>query len=96
MANGHERYDNTNGGGFIMGLLAGTALGVGLGMLFAPKAGSELRHELSDQAGALANQAQERARKATEHASRWAKKGKAESDEWVERGKEVVSDLTAQ
>jgi gas vesicle protein len=78
-----------------MGLLAGTALGMGLGMLFAPKAGSELRHQLSDQAGALANQAQESARKATEQAGRWARKRKAESDEFVERGKEAVSDLTA-
>lgn len=36
-----------------MGLLAGTVLGAGLGMLFAPKPGSELRTRLTEQAGKL-------------------------------------------
>ena len=59
MADGYDRFENEsngNGGGsFVMGLLTGTVLGAGLGMLFAPKAGSELRNQLSEQAGNLAN-----------------------------------------
>ena len=57
MADGYDRFDNEGGGGgsFVMGLLTGTVLGAGLGMLFAPKAGSELRGQLSEQAGNLAN-----------------------------------------
>jgi hypothetical protein len=39
------------GGGFMMGLLTGTVLGAGIGMLFAPKRGSEMRHKISDSAG---------------------------------------------
>ena len=90
MANGHDRFDNNAGGGsFMIGLLAGTALGAGLGMLLAPKAGSELRNQLSGQAGALAKQAQEGYRKATETAGQWAEKGKAAAGELAERGKEV-------
>ena len=58
---------NEGGGSFLIGLLTGTVVGVGLGMLFAPKAGSELRNQLSDQAGALADQAQEGYRKVTEN-----------------------------
>jgi gas vesicle protein len=92
MADGYDRFDNNEGGGggsFVMGLLTGTVLGAGLGMLFAPKAGSELRGQISDQAGALANQAQEGYRKATESAGQWAEKGKEAAGEWAERGKDV-------
>ena len=80
MADRHDRFDNEgNGGGsFVMGLLTGTVLGAGLGLLFAPKAGSALRNQLSEQAGDLANQASEGVRKVTENAG-----------EWVDRGREV-------
>ena len=55
MADGYDRFENEGGGGgsFVMGLLTGTVLGAGLGMLFAPKSGSELRNQLSEQAGNL-------------------------------------------
>jgi hypothetical protein len=36
-----------------MGLLAGTVLGAGLGMLFAPRPGSELRSQLGEQTGRI-------------------------------------------
>jgi gas vesicle protein len=84
-----DRFDNNEGGGFVLGLLTGTVLGVGLGMLFAPKAGSELRQQLSEQAGALANQAQDGYRNATESAGQWAEKGKETAGEWAERGKDM-------
>ena len=78
MADGYDRFDNgDNGGGsFVMGLLTGTVLGAGLGMLFAPKAGSELRNQLSEQAGNLASQAQDGIRKVQETAPEWVERGK--------------------
>src|SRR5882672_2914544 len=75
MSDAHRRYDN-NGGSFVIGLLAGTALGVGLGMLFAPKSGKELRGQLSDQAGDLANTASEGYKRAAGVAGEWADKGR--------------------
>ena len=52
MAYEYDRFERDDrGGSFLMGLLAGTILGAGLGMLFAPKSGSELRSQLGDQAG---------------------------------------------
>jgi len=54
MAYEYDRLEREDGGGsFLMGLLAGTVLGAGLGMLFAPKAGAELRSQLNEQAGKL-------------------------------------------
>jgi YtxH-like protein len=54
MAYEYDRLEREEGGGsFLMGLLAGTVLGAGLGMLFAPKAGNELRTKLTEQAGRL-------------------------------------------
>ena len=85
-----DRFGKNEGGGsFMMGLLTGTVVGVGLGMLFAPKAGSGLRNQLTDQAGALADQAQEGYRKATENAGQWAEKGKEAAGEWADRGKDL-------
>src|SRR5205823_2167667 len=60
----------------VMGLLTGTVLGAGLGMLFAPKSGSEMRNQISELAGNLANTASEGYRKASESASQWADRGK--------------------
>ena len=78
MADGYDRFENegSGGGSFVMGLLTGTVLGAGLGMLFAPKAGSELRNQLSEQAGNLANQASEGMRKVSENAGDWADRGR--------------------
>jgi len=73
-------YREGGGGSFVLGLLTGTVLGAGLGLLFAPKAGSELRSLLSEQAGNVANQASERYRRASETASQWAGKGRAVYD----------------
>ena len=94
MADAENRFGNNEDGNgrFVMGLLAGTVLGVGLGMLFAPRAGSELRTQLSEQAGALANRAQAGCRGATEKAGQWAEKGKEAVGEWAERGKEMYGD----
>src|SRR6185436_965148 len=91
MADGYDRFDNneSGGGSFVMGLLTGTVLGAGLGMLFAPKAGAELRGQISEQAGNLANQASEGYRRASENAGQWVEKGKDAAGEWSERGKDI-------
>jgi len=89
MADGYDRFDNEGGGGgsFVMGLLTGTVLGAGLGMLFAPKAGSELRNQISSQAGNLANTASEGVRRAQETAGDWADRGR----EMYDKARDAVS-----
>jgi gas vesicle protein len=83
MADGYDGFDKSleyreggGGGSFVMGLLTGTVLGAGLGMLFAPKSGPELRRDLSEQAGNVANQASEGYRRASESAGQWAERGR--------------------
>jgi len=76
-----------------MGLLTGTVLGAGLGMLFAPKAGSELRGQLSEQAGNLANSASEGYKKASEAASEGYKKASEAATEWAGKGREAGRDI---
>lgn len=88
MADSYDRYDNEGAsGGFMMGLLTGTVLGAGLGMLLAPKAGSELRGSIGEQARHLGNVANEQYRRASESASGWAEKGR----EFVDKAREAVS-----
>ena len=83
-----DRYDNGGGGnGFVMGLLAGTVLGAGLGMLLAPKAGSELRNAIGDQARNIGNKAAEQYRRASDSAGTWAETGR----EFVNQARAAVS-----
>lgn len=87
MADYNDRYDSEGGGaGFMMGLLTGTVLGAGLGMLLAPKAGSELRGVIGEQARNLGSMAQEQYKKAAESAGTWADKGR----EFVDRTREAA------
>jgi len=89
MADSFDRYDNESGGngGFMMGLLTGTVLGAGLGMLLAPKAGSELRGAIGEQAKNLGNAASEQYKKASEAAGTWAERGR----EMVDKAKDAVT-----
>ena len=88
MADSYDRFENEgSGGGFMMGLLTGTVLGAGLGMLLAPKAGSELRGAIGEQAKNISNMASDQYRKAADVAGNWAEKGR----EVVDRARDAVS-----
>ena len=83
-----DRYDNEgSGAGFMMGLLTGTVLGAGLGMLLAPKAGSELRGALGEQARNFSNVASEQYKHARETAGTWAERGR----EMMDKARDAVS-----
>jgi gas vesicle protein len=84
MAYEYDRMEREDGGGgsFLMGLLAGTVLGAGLGMLFAPKAGNELRNQLSESAGRLRTTANDSYQQASERVTE-------KVSQLVDRGKEA-------
>ena len=94
----YDRYDTEgNGAGFMMGLIAGTVLGAGLGMLLAPKAGADLRGQIGQQAREFGNRASEQYRKATHAASGWAERGREmmnQARDTVSRGAEEARGYT--
>ena len=97
MAYEYDRFEREEGGGsFLMGLLAGTVLGAGLGMLFAPKAGSELRSQLgtqvADQTGKIREAAEPYSQQATERVSQIVDRGR----EAYDRARSSVSGMAAQ
>lgn len=83
-----DRHDTEgSGAGFVMGLLVGTVLGAGLGMLLALKAGADLREQIDQQARELGSRASERYRRATQTAGDWAERGR----EMMGQAREAVS-----
>jgi gas vesicle protein len=88
MADSFDRYDNEGGGGgFMLGLLTGTVLGAGLGMLLAPKAGSDLRGAIGEQARTWSSTASEQYKNAREAAGTLAERGR----EMVDKAREAVT-----
>ena len=77
-----ERRDH----GFVLGLLAGTAVGAGLAMWFAPRSGAQLRRQLTDSARGLGDRFSER----FEHAT--ARVGDA-VDDLARKGQNVRDDV---
>jgi len=92
-ANSRCRVDRAGDGNFVMGLLAGTVLGAGVAMLFAPKPGRELRRDLGEQAEKFTADASYQYRRASEGAAEWARKASAAAEEVSERGKELYSNV---
>jgi gas vesicle protein len=82
-----QRQNSDGSSQFLMGLVAGTAVGVGLGILFAPKAGVELRGQISDQVDALADTASEGLKRASSTANTLVDKGR----DAIERGREAYN-----
>jgi len=77
--------------GFVIGLLTGTFVGAGLAMLFAPRAGAELRRRMIDSATSLGERASEQYQQAS------TRVGQA-VDEITRKGQDVrdeVADVVA-
>ena len=81
----HYEEEEAGGGGFLIGLLCGTALGAAIGLMFAPKAGSEFRQRLYDSTGDIRRKAYETYDQASEQVNTAASRAR----QAVERGKEA-------
>jgi len=77
--------EESRGSGFLIGLLCGTALGAAIGLMFAPKVGTEFRQKLYDSTGDLRRKAYETYGQASEQVNNMVTKGR----EAVDRGREA-------
>jgi gas vesicle protein len=99
----HEpHYKEESGSGFLVGLLCGTALGAAIGLMFAPKAGSDLRQTLYDSTGDIRKKASDMVSKSAEAVDRGrqafdsARQSATETGkDLYNQGREVVSDLSS-
>src|SRR4051794_15374653 len=95
MGDGYDRLDDINSGngmgGFAIGVLTGAVIGAGVALLFAPKPGSELRNQISDQASNMADQASNMAKTAKNTAQDGYRRATDTANEWANRGKDAVN-----
>lgn len=84
--------DNGGFGWFLMGIGVGAALGV----LYAPKAGSETRDELASTAREKSEFVKQRSRQAADQVSDLVDRGRDHLNEYVDRSKEAVDRGRAQ
>jgi|KBSSwiStaDraftv2_1062776.scaffolds.fasta_scaffold296635_2 gas vesicle protein len=76
MATEHDGRTTGSGAAFGFGLLAGAIIGVGLGLLFAPKGGAALRRDISRRARDIRDEANEHYDRVTEAAGELADRGR--------------------
>jgi gas vesicle protein len=82
------REDET-GGSFMLGVLTGAFVGAGLALLFAPKAGNEIRAQLGEQARGLADRVGEQTQHLRNAAGQLREQGRERmqemSNQWSDR-----------
>src|SRR5262245_13380373 len=92
------RYEeeSSGGGSFLIGLLCGTAIGAAIGLLFAPKTGSETRQVIYDstddlrkRASDVYDQASQKASDAYDQASRTVNDYVAKGRDAMDRGRQA-------
>lgn len=66
----------SRGKDFLIGAVVGSTLGALSALLFAPKAGKELRSDIANQAKAVGEKSQELAKTVSDHTTEWAGKVK--------------------
>jgi gas vesicle protein len=76
--------ESTGSGSFLLGALAGALVGAGVALLMAPKAGAEVRRDLSDGYSSVRDAAARRYRDLADRASAKLDEASAKFDEKVD------------
>jgi gas vesicle protein len=86
--------DRGNGNTSLLFFLIGAGIGAVTALLFAPKAGSELRSEIADATRRGMDQARDTGRQVGERASDYYQTGLERASEMAARSRETINDLT--
>jgi gas vesicle protein len=89
-----ESTAHTNG--FVMGLLCGAAVGAALGLLFAPKPGSELRSQLYDSTERMRRRAGDAYNQASDTMSDLVEKGRSAVRRGRQKAEDTMSSVTGE
>jgi gas vesicle protein len=84
--------ESTGSGTFLLGALAGALVGAGVALLMAPKAGAEVRRDLSDGYSSVRDAAQRRYRDIADRASQ---KIEQTVDQYKGRTSSTTGDVTS-
>ncbi len=87
-------HDNGNGGDKLVYFLIGAGIGAITALLFAPKAGSELRSEIADATKKGLDYARDTGRDLGERATEYYQTGVDRASDLGTRSRETVNDLT--
>jgi gas vesicle protein len=82
--------DENQGGSGFSWFVAGLGLGALIGVLYAPKAGRELREDVANNARDGAEYLKQRSRETADHVSTLVEKGKSQVNDYVDQGKEYI------
>jgi len=85
--------DNNSGNGFLIGLIAGSALGAIVGLLYAPKSGKELRDDIRAKSNEYLDDADQYIQDAKVKAKDLINEGKKKSEELIVDAKSKSEEL---
>jgi len=85
--------ENNNGNGLLIGLIAGSALGAIVGLLYAPKSGKELRDDIRTKSNEYLDDADKYIEDAKVKAKNLINEGKKKSDELIADAKAKSDEL---
>ena len=85
-----DRNGRHGGANFLIGFIAGSMLGAGLALLFAPRPGEETRRDVTERAQRARERAREGLGTASDRVTHFAERGKAMYQTAAEKAREAA------
>jgi gas vesicle protein len=90
MSHDDDANGRNSGSTFLIGFIAGSMLGAGLALLFAPRPGDETRREVAERAQRVRDKAREGLGTASDRVTHFAERGKAIYQTAAEKAREAA------